>query len=62
MVSSRYVTRVAARAGVAQDFLARYAQNEAELVVVGMAAFAEDSVRDREKQQLGGPVSQYRNT
>src|SRR5260370_1424916 len=53
-----YVPRVAARAAVTEDFLTTHSQNEAEFVIVGMAAFAEDSIRNSEEQQFRRPVSQ----
>ena len=47
-VSCRYVACVTTRAGVTEDFLTTDSQNEAELVIVGMAAFANNSVRNGE--------------
>src|SRR6266478_4458792 len=52
-VSCCYVASVAARARVTEDFLTAHSQNEAELIIVGMAAFAEDPVRNGEKQDFG---------
>lgn len=61
LVSCCYVARVAARAGVTDDFLATQSQNEAELVIVGVAALAKNSIWNSEKQQFSRPVLQDAN-
>src|SRR5260370_30047726 len=53
-----YVPRVAARPGVAENFLTTDAQDKAKLVIMGVASFAEDSIRNSEEQQFRRPVSQ----
>ena len=60
-VSCCYVARVAARAGVTDDFLATQSQNEAELVIVGVAALAKNSIWNGEKQQFSRAVLQDTN-
>ncbi len=56
-VSCCYVPRVAASAGVAENFLVIHAQGKAELVIVRVASFAKDSVRNGKKQQFSRPMA-----
>src|SRR6266478_3371013 len=56
-----YVARIAARARVTEDFLTIHSQHETEFVIVGMAAFAKNSIRNGEKQQFSRPVLQDAN-
>jgi hypothetical protein len=55
-VARCYVARVAARARIAEHFPASHSQNETEFVIVGVAAFAENSVWNREKQNFSGTL------
>jgi hypothetical protein len=51
-VPSRYVFRVAAGAGVAENFAATDAQNKTQLVVVSVAPFAMDSIWNGKKEKI----------
>jgi len=57
-VSYCEVPCVAARPGVAQNFLTAHAQTKLSLSFVGVAPFAKDSVWNGEKQQFSRPVFQ----
>jgi hypothetical protein len=52
------VARVAARPRIAEHFPAPHPQNETEFVIVSVAAFAENSVWNREKQNFSGTLFQ----